>query len=145
MKIQHNLKFPSCSASAFTFIVLLIFCMLAIPDEYVNNKNGSSFQTLAQASTTLSPGQLKVLIDNSIQTLQSGDVNGTITRLKAAERELAAILQNNENENYGSVQEVFASLLTNVITSLGNGNKSAIPLIGRLGFFNMHTFGLGVN
>jgi hypothetical protein len=48
---------------------------------------------LAQASADPSPGQLKALIDNSIQMLQSGDINGTVTHLRAAERELGATLK----------------------------------------------------
>src|SRR5215467_8574784 len=101
MKIQSKLKFPSYSTLVIIFIGLLIFSMLAIPDEYIDNSNVGNFQTLAQASATPSPSQLKLLIDNSIQTLQSGDINGTITHLKAAEQELSAIPKN--NENYPSV------------------------------------------
>jgi hypothetical protein len=103
-------------------VVLLIFSMLIIPDEYIDNNNDSKFQALAQASTTPSPGQLKVVIDNSIQTLQSGDINGTITRLRAAEQELGAIPKN--NENYPSVQVVLTLLVTDIITSLEIGDNS---------------------
>ena len=122
MKIQSKLEFPPCSASAFTFIVLLIFYMLVIPDEYLDNNNGGNFQVLAQASVIPSPSQLKVLMDNSIQTLQSGDINGTITRLKAAVQELSAIPKN--NEDYPSVGVVIGLLVTDVITSLDKGDKS---------------------
>jgi hypothetical protein len=122
MKIESKLKFPSYSVLAFTFIVLLIISMLAIPDEYIDNKNGSNFEALAQTLGTLSPAQLKVLIDNSIQTLQSGDINGTITRLKGAEQEIGTIPKN--NENYASVQVVLTLLLADVIKSLDKGDNS---------------------
>src|SRR5215469_18012802 len=112
MKIQSKL--------ILYFIGLLIFSMLAIPD--IDNNNAGNFQTGAQASATPSPSQLKVLIDNSIQTLQSGDINGTISRLKAAEQELSTIPKN--NENYPSVGVVLGLLLTDVITSLDKGDKS---------------------
>ena len=122
MKIQSKFKFQSYSALVLIFMGLLIFSMLAVPDEYIDNNNGGIFQTLAQASATPSPSQLKVLIDNSIQTLQSGDINGTITRLKAAVQELSAIPKN--NENYPSVGVVLGLLVTDVITSLDHGDKS---------------------
>ncbi len=60
MKIESVLKIPSYSALAFTFTALLVFSTLTIPDERVDNSNGSNFQTLAQASADFSPGQLKV-------------------------------------------------------------------------------------
>jgi hypothetical protein len=126
MKIESKFKFSTYSALVFAFIVLLIFSMLIIPDKYIDNNNGSNFRALAQASASPSPGQLKVLIDNSIQTLKSGDINGTITRLKAAEQELGAIPKN--NENYPSVQVVLTFLVTDVIKSLGNGDNNEAPI-----------------
>lgn len=63
-----------------------------------------------------------MLIDNSIQTLQSRDINGTITRLNGPEQEIGAIPKN--NENYASVQVVLTLLLTDVIKSLDNGDNS---------------------
>lgn len=136
MKIESKFKFSTYSALAFAFIVLLIFSMLIIPDKYIDNDNRRNFRALAQASATPSPGQLKVLIDNSIQTLKSGDINGTITRLKAAEQELGAIPKN--NENYPSVQVVLTLLVTDVIKSLGNGDNSEALIY--LNLAEQHTF-----
>jgi hypothetical protein len=122
MKMKSKIKIPSYSALILTFIVLLILSSLITTAEYIDNNNYSrNFQALAQASTTPSPDQLKVLMDNSIQTLQSGDINGTVVRLEAAGQELGTIARN--NENYPSVQAVLSSLVIDAVKALDKGDS----------------------
>jgi hypothetical protein len=102
--------------------MLLILSSLITSAEYIDNNNYSrNFQALAQASTTPSPDQLRVLMDNSIQTLQSGDINGTVVRLEAAGQELGTIARN--NENYPSVQAVLSSLVIDAVKALDKGDS----------------------
>lgn len=85
----------------------------------------------AQTSTTTmiaSPDLAKVFIDNSIQQLQSGNINKTITHLRSAEQELLSLGTGNLYFPLHSLSTLL--LVKDVIQSLDNGdpNKAAVYL-----------------
>lgn len=87
----------------------------------------------AQATTRAisSPDLSKVIIDNAIQELQSGNINNTITHLRAAEQELLLSLSVTGNDHYFPFQSLSTLLLVkDVIRSLQNGdtNKASVYL-----------------
>jgi hypothetical protein len=63
---------------------------------YVQAANAAQTTTRAISS----PDLAKVIIDNAIQELQSGNINNTITHLRAAEQELLLSLSVTGNDYY---------------------------------------------
>jgi hypothetical protein len=94
---------------------------------YVQAANAAQTTTRAISS----PDLAKVIIDNAIQELQSGNINNTITHLRAAEQELLLSLSVTGNDYYFPFQSLSTLLLVkDVIRSLQNGdtNKASVYL-----------------
>jgi hypothetical protein len=117
------------------FIIPIIAAILVLPSLYVpleyriyvHSAEAGAPQT---RTTTTLPDLAKVLIDNAIQELQSGNINKTITHLRVAEQELLSA-SGNYNDRYLLIQSLSISLLVkDVIQSLENGdiNKALVYL-----------------
>jgi hypothetical protein len=107
---------------AIVVFTLCLFVGSSIVIPYYDNY----FQAKAQLT---SPDLAKVLVDNAVQALQSGDVNKTIMHSKAAEQELLLLLytqykNNNLNGCFSNQSLSTLPLINAVIQSLQNGNDS---------------------
>jgi hypothetical protein len=99
---------------------------------YIQAAAAASAAAHTTTSTTL-PDLAKVVIDNAIQELQSGNINKTITHLRAAEQELSLSLSvtGNDHDHYFPFQSLSTLLLVkDAIQSLENGDtkKAAVYL-----------------
>jgi hypothetical protein len=98
-----------------------------VPPEYSIYVQAAA-QTAATTATIASPDLAKVFIDDSIQQLQSGNINNTITHLRSAEQELISSGTGNHYFPFQSLSTLF--LVKDAIQSLENGdtNKAAVYL-----------------
>jgi hypothetical protein len=82
---------------------------------YVHAATTATTATAAQTTTTTtttSPDLAKVIIDNAIQELQSGNISETITHLREYEQELSlALTGNNTDDRYFPFQSLSTLLL----------------------------------
>jgi hypothetical protein len=110
------------------FTILLICALLVFPSFCPPFEYGISVEAAAQRIT--SPDLTKVLVDNAIQTLQSGNINKTIAHLRAVEMELSLAFTDNNDHNYSIQSSSMLLLVKDVIQSLENndGSKALVYL-----------------
>lgn len=124
----NNLRVLLC------FIIPIIAAILVLPSlnvplEYRNYVQSGAAEAQTRSTTTLTD-LAKVLIDNAIQELQSGNINKTITYLRITEQELLSLsVTGNNNDRYQPIQSL-SILLQDVIQSLENHdiNKALVYL-----------------
>jgi hypothetical protein len=106
-------------------VAILFLPSLSVPFDYsIYAQATAESSAAAQITTTMtSPNLAKVVIDNAIQELQSGNINKTITHLRAAEQELSLSVTGNDHDHYFPFQSLPTLLLVkDVIQSLENGD-----------------------
>jgi hypothetical protein len=115
-------------------VAILFLPSLSVPLDYsIYAQATAESSAAAQTTTTMtSPDLAKVVIDNAIQELQSGNINETITHLRSYWKELLSpsVTGNNHN-HYFPIQSLPTLLLVkDAIQSLENGDskKAAVYL-----------------
>jgi hypothetical protein len=131
-KLRILLPFFAIHLNVTALMIIIIFSLLLLfafgyyYDNNNNNNHAVAIPETAITTTTPSPDLVKVLIDNAIEALQTGNINETIMHIKAADQELAIIRNYSYSYPYyhPSIEALSKLLESDTVQALQKGDTN---------------------